>query len=579
MSSSISKPKTKKNPNPKRAEKLRAFRKEQPERARANARRYRQSHPTQIEEYKRGWRERNRESINAYERAYRKVHGEKHSKLTRRVGKLLGNPQEYIFQTLGVRLRPYQAEPIERILESIEQHLGDTFVLLFPRQSGKDELLIDLMLYLADLYSVLPVSIVHVNPTYRPQTEAAMQRFDEAAQANLLTRGQWRRAGGFVRQLGRLSVRFLSGDKQANVAGAVASLLLIVNEAQDIAPEVYARNFEPMGASTNATRIIVGTAWTSRTLLAQERRLAMQAERADGRKRLFTVDAEALSGMVPWYAAHVAAAVEKHGRQHPMIKTQYFNEELDAQGGMFDERRRALMLASRPEERGLSAGRVHVFCIDVAGQDEVGSEAQGVREGLGNPGRDASTLSIFSVDLSTLEALQAPTFSVVQREQWVGMNHVKVFGQLKALAERWRPLHIVVDATGVGEGLWGMLERGFPGRVIPVKFTRQKKSEMGYRFLSLIESGRFRDRCPTAEVDQAYAACTAEILIGPQKTMRWGVPDGTRNANGELIHDDIITADALITEVDALEWRVSSPTLIVHRKDPLDEMSHFRAQD
>lgn len=101
---------------------------------------------------------------------------------------------------------------------------------------------------------------------------------------------------------------------------------------------------------------------------------------------------------------------------------------------------------------------------------------------------------------------------------------------------------------------------------------------MGYRFLSLIETGRFRDACSTAEVDEQYAACISEVLIGPHKTMRWGVPDGRRNANGELIHDDIIMADALITEVDSIPggWMIASPALIVRPKDPLDDMSHFR---
>ena len=180
-----------------------------------------------------------------------------------------------------------------------------------------------------------------------------------------------------------------------------------------------------------------------------------------------------------------------------------------------------------------------------------GSETWTGREGLGNPGRDATTLSIMQVDLGQVEMLQAPVFRVVRRQQWVGVSHVSLFGQLQALAEKWRPRHFVVDATGVGEGLWSMLERGFPGRVIPVKFTAQKKSEMGYRFLSLIEAGRFRDASRvdastnvTSEmVEEQYEACVSEILTGPQKTMRWGVPDGRRNGRGELIHDDVVMAD------------------------------------
>jgi hypothetical protein len=577
----------KQNPrrNAKDAEWQREYRKSQPERARANAKAYRQSHKKEIAAYQREYRARHRREIAEYQREYRRKHGAPTTKLARRIGKLLEDPEMYILQVLNIQLRPYQAEPLSRILESIEGHLGDSFVLIFPRQAGKDEFLIDLKLYLADLYSVLPVSMVEVNPTYQPQTAAAVQRFDQAAQANLLTRGQWRAAGGFTRQIGQLSVRFLSGDKQANVAGASASLLLVINEAQDIPPEVYARKFEPMAASTNATRIFAGTAWTSRTLLAQEKRAAIEAERVDGRRRLFTVDAEAVGACVPWYAAHVEAAIHKHGRQHPLIKTQYFNEEIDAQSGMFNARRRALMAGDAAPP---GAGGPSVFCIDVAGQDEAAVGTQGAQDGLGNPGRDATTLSIISVDLSSLESLQAPTFRVVQRRQWVGTDHLTVFGQLKALAGTWQPLHIAVDATGVGEGLWAMLNKAFRTRVIPVKFSAQKKSEMGYRFISLIEAGRFKDcsfaaqskgkawSAAAAMADEEYAACTMEILTGPQKTMRWGVPDGTRNASGELIHDDIVIADALITEVDALEWHAHSPTLVVRPRDPLEEMSRFR---
>ena len=57
--------------------------------------------------------------------------------------------------------------------------------------------------------------------------------------------------------------------------------------------------------------------------------------------------------------------------------------------------------------------------------------------------------------------------------------------------------------------------------------------------------------------------------------MRWGVPEGTRDQDGNLIHDDILMADALLAEADALEWALSSKTLIIQPKDPLEEMSHF----
>jgi hypothetical protein len=220
------------------------------------------------------------------------------------------------------------------------------------------------------------------------------------------------------------------------------------------------------------------------------------------------------------------------------------------------------------------AGRAYAFLIDVAGMDEVALRTNG--EGLGNEGRDSTTLSIVEIDLSSLKMLQAPTYRVVRREAWTGISQLVVFGQLRALAERWRPMHFVVDATGVGEGLWAMLHREFGDRVMPVKFTQQEKSEIGWRFLSIIETGRFRDSAASDVVLTQYKMVKSEILPGPGKTLRWGVPDGTRGPDGQLVHDDHVMADALMAKLDELEWRVGGKTLIIQAKDPLEEMSRFR---
>jgi len=142
-----------------------------------------------------------------------------------------------------------------------------------------------------------------------------------------------------------------------------------------------------------------------------------------------------------------------------------------------------------------------------------------------------------------------------------------------------------------------MLDKAIPTRVIPVKFSSSTKSEIGYRFLAIIETGRFKDcssdspaipdALPTlggacgsvpsrADVDRQYSACQAEILIGPRKTMRWGVPDGSRDENGGLIHDDLLLADSLTAVLDRLEWTLRLPTYISPAPDPLDEMSRTR---
>jgi hypothetical protein len=226
---------------------------------------------------------------------------------------------------------------------------------------------------------------------------------------------------------------------------------------------------------------------------------------------------------------------------------------------------------------------------------------------LDNPARDSASLSIVSIDLSTLPTLQAPTYRILHRQQWIGCNHVALFGQLKALAESWLPQYIVMDATGVGEGLWALMDKSFPKRVIPVKFNRQVKSELGWKFLSIIDTGRFRDCTRTAtfaehiipagypfgagssalclpQVGQMpapdlvrlqYVSCRSEVLPGPSKSLRWGVPDGARGPDGQLIHDDILLADSLVSALDSLEWVVQNDLVVVEGFDPLSQVEGF----
>lgn len=471
----------------------------------------------------------------------------------------------------GMKMRPYQLEPAKAIIDSVIGKQGLTFVIIISRQAGKDELLANLLCYLMNLYAHREVGIVVANPTYKPQTLNFIVRLENRLKANLLTRSFWHKRSDYMRMIGSAITSLLSGDKDSNVVGATASLLLVINEAQDITPAKYDRDFAPMVASTNATRIIVGTQWTNNTLLAREQDAAQQLEKQDGIRRVFLYTANDVRKVNKPYGVFVDAEVKKLGRQHPLVRTQYFCERIDAQAGMFPARRLALMQGDQPAQSEPQAGHYYTLCIDVAGQDEAMLEL----EGMTNPGRDSTTLSVIDIDLSSLNLLQKPIYRVVSRISWTGTDHVTVFGAISTFTDVWNAQYIVIDATGVGEGLWAMLARKYPTRTIPVKFTATSKSEIGYGFIAAIESGRFRDCARTEEVRLQYANCYSEILIGPQKTMRWGVKDGTRSAaTGELIHDDFILADALVAELDRLDWFVHADTAIIEMEDVLESMNN-----
>jgi len=72
-----------------------------------------------------------------------------------------------------------------------------------------------------------------------------------------------------------------------------------------------------------------------------------------------------------------------------------------------------------------------------------------------------------------------------------------------------------------------------------------------------------------------YSRCISEMLPGPGKHLSWGVPDGSRGPDGELLHDDYILADSLTAILDKLEWHVYTAPEIIEGIDPLLEMDGY----
>lgn len=466
---------------------------------------------------------------------------------------------------IGITLRPYQLEAARAIVDSVFARDGMVFVIIFSRQSGKDEMLAIIFLFLLLRFAETGIEIVSAQPTFKPQTITAMER--------ILKRGlsfgkRLRRTAGYIIRFLNARVSYFSADPTANVVSATGRLI-VMNEAQDIDIAIADGKFGPMGANENATRVYSGTRWTVDTLLERELKLALDAQKKDGKKRVFMVNVDQVRKTNLYYGRYVDAEVKKMGRQHPLIKSQYFNELVDAQVTMFTDTRRALMIGDQPAQIAPTAGRIYALLIDVGGQDEALLNL----DGMGNPGRDYVTMDVVDIDLSSLELLQAPTYRVVKRLDWHGVNHVDIFGAVCALVDTWMMQYIVIDATGVGEGLWGMCAKRYPTKIIPVKFTQQTKSEIGWGYLGIINTGRFRDCDPNATVDMQYAKCQSEVLPGPGKILRWGVKDGTRGPDGLLVHDDYVITDALTSQLDQLQWYVAAEESIsVESVDALVDM-------
>lgn len=491
------------------------------------------------------------------------------------------DPVAFTERTGGIRLRGYQCGPMLSILKSVLGHRGLSFVVMFPRQSGKNELQAQLECYLLALLSPTQAEMVKISPTWKPQSLNAMRRLERVLQRNMITQRMWRRESGYIYRVGSARMLFFSGAPEANIVGATASTLLEVDEAQDVSIAKYDKDIAPMAASTNATRVFWGTAWTSKTLLARELRAARRLEQADDIQRVFVLTAREVAAEVEAYGRFVAEQTARLGRDHPLVKTQFYSEEIDAEGGMFPPARRDVMrglhpCCARPEDGG-----IYAMLLDVAGEDESASTDS---SGLANRRRDSTALTIVRVDLSTLQddLLKAPTYRCVHRRLWTGVRHTSLYGQLHGLIETWQPRVVVMDATGIGAGLASFLQKRFPGKVMPFLFNHVSKSKLGWDFLSVCDSGRWQEADTTGADDQSalqalywrqLEACQYAVTDSPGRLMKWSVPDGTRDAlTGELLHDDLVISAALSAVLDTCAWYDPAPALVVHGQDPLVDL-------
>ena len=488
------------------------------------------------------------------------------ARLIERLKKILLSINLFSRLVIQLPLRRYQIEPAQAVIASILRQQGLEFLWVFPRQSGKDEAIAQLCTFLLTLFQRVEAAIIHLYPTAN-QIATGTGRLENRLD-NLWTRGRWwTKSKPLRRGLGSAQIAFFSGHPQARAEGATANLLLIINEAQDQHEPTVERRFTPMRASTNATALYVGTVRTTADYLWRTKERLEQLQQADGQRRVFLVGAAEVGQENPAYRQFVAEQVAKRGREHPIIKTEYFNEPVDVAAGLFPRRRRQLMAGRHPRLAEPQAGQIYLALIDVAGQDEAATEAFAE---LDNPARDSTCCTIVRAEPGSDIG---PTYAAVDllidqgsRHFQAGPGRASLFDQLLAYLRHWRVGAVVCDMSGVGQGITDALIEALTRPVFGFDFAKSYgKSRLGNDFLAIVETGRFKYFADQREVEGSDAwwfdiqaeHCGYELAEGIpiERGLRWGVSPAAKisvNEVSEYIHDDRLLSAALVAEADRL---------------------------
>lgn len=432
-------------------------------------------------------------------------------------------------------LRPYQVEVARAILERIAGGQGGSLSVEVARQGGKNEVSAQVELLTLVAHRDTGGTLVKCAPTAEPQVRISRQRL-EARATDAGLQGLVRRHGDTLR-CGRARAHFLSAERHANVMGHTASLLLEVDEAQDVDAEKFDRDFRPMAASTNAPVVYYGTPWGTRSLLGRARAEHIEAERRDGLRRCFRYDWRTVAEHVPDYARYVEGERLRLGERHPLFRTQYLLEEVDEAGRMFDEATLAQVQGGHPRLRQAEAYPVrYVAGLDVAGPD------LGIAPDGRTRDRDWTVLTVARV-VHDAGRGSLPTVEVVEHQAWQGEATemlVSILGH--SLHDVWRIRRLAMDATGIGAPLADMLMRGFGRDVVDaVSFTAERKSRLGFGLLAAAHSGRLR----------LYAADGSREYLECRRQLEWARADYSQPGSMRFDvdpargHDDYLVSLAL----------------------------------
>ena len=511
---------------------------------------------------------------------------------------LLNDIGQFSSYVIGLPLYDYQLLPLYPIIDSVRHHHGREYLLLFSRQSGKNEAMAQLLVYMLNMLQRKGGNMVFA--ATGDGLGRGVRRLEERLN-NPFNREIWRKAAQPLRRiLGDAAVVFISSHPQSAARGETADHLLIIDEMQNQQRSHIEAVFTPMRAARNATAVYLGTARTRHDALwLKKLELERQAER-DGLRRVFTAGPEQVIAANPAYRKFLHGQVQQHGRYHPIIASEYYLEPLGSGSGLFPPRRLALMRGDHARRR-VPSGAAIIALLDVGGQDEAATSPIAQLE---NPARDYTACTIVELTagcgLSPDSATDTgPIYHAVDIFTDQGSRHFQSYAGHPSLAERllaylqhWRVDHLICDATGVGEGLTSWLtSRLGPSRTSPFKFSASSKAALGGSFLALIETGRFKYWSDDAEEEWSdgwwfwtqAAHCTYDLPPGARfdHDLRWYVPATARISTptgNQPIHDDRLISAALIAEADRLisQGKINlgqAISTIIPPSDPLQNLS------
>ncbi len=422
---------------------------------------------------------------------------------------------QFCLESTGVELYEYQKEFARRICQSIILEDGEEITALFARQSGKTEsvsvVVVGLMVILPTLAKTAGLKEDDRINKYKdglwvgifaPNYELSgvmHSRMASRMQSDSMMRVLQDPELGIDLQGGRKVLRLPNGSYvDANSAGPQANIegktyhLIICEETQDISNYKIRKSIHPMGASTNATMIKIGTPNQQKNEFFDACERNRKRTAALGSHDLpshFQYDYEHPSRNNPRYASYIEKEIERLGydsdefrmsyRLHWMLERGHFiaPEIFDACGIKKTHRIRT---KRRGERISFKLNDSHYF-NDNATDNMVAS----IDIGRSNDSTVVTVAKVWWENPIMFAGEDRYHFHIVNWLELQGDDHETQYPQILDFLANYKIGSIIVDATGRGDPIFDRLRADlYEGgvNVLPFIFTQRSKHE-GYTIM------------------------------------------------------------------------------------------------
>ena len=319
--------------------------------------------------------------------------------------------------------------------------------------------------------------------------------------------------------------------------------LIIVEECQDIIDEKMKKSVFPMGASTNAPRVYIGTAGTKLCYFKKQLDTNDNAV-IIGVDEVFKQKQEAYEKTGDekhlLYKTFVDYEIAQNGVESDYIQTQYMGKWIVGRGQFTD----------KPELDALMADRGRI-------EENKGENAYPCYVGIDTAKSPDSTVVTVLRDNHDLKKVQLCSWLEMH-----GENYEDQFDIIKNWLEQYENIRCVaIDATGQGSFMPDKFERHTGWNILPVRFSAPSKDEM-YRNLQQVIKNKLTELPAYDETPEYKKFINQMITLEKEykgRLMSCHHPKGTDD-NGKPFHDDYTDSWAL-AELALSEQKQKEPNL------------------